>query len=162
MSAPTLSPALLGINAAAVADHIEASIRTAVARLRRRGVVVALSGGIDSSVVGALAARGLGPDRVIGLLLPEAESSPASLRLCRALATAFRIETIVQDITSLLAAAGCYSKRDAAIRSVIPDYGPGYRCKMVLPDIVGHAGYPIYRIVVRSPSGEERRVRLPL
>jgi NAD+ synthase len=162
MTIPTLSRELLEIDAAATASQIETAIRRTVARLRRRGVVVALSGGIDSSVVGALAARALGPNRVIGLLMPEADSSPASLRLGRALATAFNIKTVVEDVTSTLQAAGCYKRRDAAIRTAIPDYGDGDRCKIVLPDVVGQVGYPLYRIVVRAPSGEERRVRLPL
>jgi NAD+ synthase len=162
MTIPTLSRALLEIDAAATAEHIEASIRRTVGSLRRRGVVVALSGGIDSSVVGALAARALGAHRVLGLLMPEADSSPSSLRLGRALATAFNIKTVVEDITDALTAAGCYRRRDEAIRSAIPEYGAGYRCKIVLPDVVSQAGYPLYRLVVRAPSGEERRVRLPL
>src|SRR5262249_55054904 len=123
---------------------------------------VALSGGIDSSVVGALAARALGAERVLGLLMPEADSSPTSLRLGRALATAFNIRTAVEDITSTLTAAGCYERRDAAIRFAGPEYGDGHPSNIVLPDIVGQSVYPLYRIVVRSPSGEERRVRLPL
>jgi NAD+ synthase len=162
MSVPTCSQTLLAIDAAATADQIEASIRRAVLHMRRRGVVVALSGGIDSSVVGALAARALGSHRVLGLLMPEADSSPDSLRLGRALATAFNIYTIVEDITATLTATGCYGRRDAAIRSAIPEYGDGYRCKIVLPDVVSQGGYPLYRIVVRAPSGEERRLRLPL
>jgi NAD+ synthase len=162
MSVPTLSHQLLEIDAGAAAEQIQAWIRREVSRLRRRGVVVALSGGIDSSVVGALAARALGPERVLGLLMPEADSSPSSLRLGRALATAFNIRTVVEDITATLTAAGCYDRRDAAIRSAVPEYGDGFRCKIVLPDIVSQPGYPLYRIVVRAPSGEERRVRLPL
>jgi NAD+ synthase len=94
--------------------------------------------------------------------MPEADSSPSSLRLGRALATAFNIRTVVEDITATLTAAGCYDRRDAAIRSAVPEYGDGFRCKIVLPDIVSQPGYPLYRIVVRAPSGEERRVRLPL
>jgi NAD+ synthase len=162
MSVQTLSRQLLEIDAAVTAEHIEALIRRTVGRLRRRGAVVALSGGIDSAVVGALAARALGPNRVVALLMPEADSSPASLRLGRALGTAFNIRTIVEDITATLTASGCYERRDAAIRSAIPEYGDGYRCKIVLPDLVSQDGYPLYRIVVRAPSGEERRVRLPL
>jgi NAD+ synthase len=157
-----LSRALLEIDAAATAEQIEASIRRTAGQLKRRGVVVALSGGIDSSVVGALAARALGAHRVLGLLMPEADSSPSSLRLGRALATAFNIKTVVEDITTTLTAAGCYRRRDEAIRTAVPEYGAGYRCKIVLPDVVSQAGYPLYRIVVRAPSGEERRVRLPL
>ena len=162
MSVPTLSRTLLAIDAAATAEKIEASIRRTVLQLRRRGVVVALSGGIDSSVVGALAARALGSRRVLGLFMPEADSSPDSLRLGRALATAFNIPTVVEDITGTLTATGCYARRDAAIQSAIPEYHDGYRCKIVLPDIVTQGGYPLYRIVVRAPSGEERCLRLPL
>ena len=162
MSAPVLSRALLHIDAASAAEQIEAAIRTTVGGLRRRGVVVALSGGIDSSVVGALAARALGSSRVLGLLMPESDSSPTSLRLGRALATAFHIKTAVEDITPTLTAAGCYERRDAAIRMAVPEYGDGYRCKIVLPDVVSEDGYPLYRLVVRAPSGEQRTVRLPL
>jgi len=162
MSVPTLSRTLLAIDTAATAEKIEVSIRRTVLQLRRRGVVVALSGGIDSSVVGALAARALGSRRVLGLFMPEADSSPDSLRLGRALATAFNIPTVVEDITGTLTATGCYARRDAAIRSAIPEYHDGYRCKIVLPDIVIQGGYPLYRIVVRAPSGEERCLRLPL
>ena len=162
MSIPTLSRTLLAIDAAVTAAQIEASIRRTVLHMRRRGVVVALSGGIDSSVVGALAARALGSHRVLGLLMPEADSSADSLRLGRALATAFNIHTIVEDITETLTATGCYARRDAAIRSAIPEYRDGYRCKIVLPDVVSQGGYPLYRIVVRAPSGEERCLRLPL
>jgi NAD+ synthase len=162
MSVPALSRALLQIDAAATAQQIEAAIRRAVRRMRRRGLVVALSGGIDSSVVAALAARAVGPRRVVGLLMPEADSSPESLRLGKAVATAFNIRTIVEDITTTLRAAGCYQRRDAAIRLAMPEYADRDRCKIVLPDVVADGGYPLYRLVVHTPAGEERRVRLPL
>ena len=158
----TLSPSVLRIDAAAVAGRIEASIRDDVfRRLRRRGVVVGLSGGVDSSVVAALAAHALGSDRVIGLLMPEADSDSASARLAHAVAEILSIETYVEDITGTLAAIGCYRRRDDAIRSVVAEYADGYRCKIVLPDLITRSGYPIYSIVVRAPSGDERRVRLP-
>jgi NAD+ synthase len=159
----TLSPAVLHIDAAAVAGQIETAIRDAVGeRLRRKGLVVGLSGGIDSSVVGALAARALGPDRVIGLLMPEADSSPESASLATALAETFGIRTHTEDITGILTAAGCYRRRDDAIRSFLPEYGDGDRCKIVLPDVISRPGYSIYSIVIRTPSGDERRMRLPL
>ena len=159
----SFSADVLRIDAADVAAQLEASIRDIVfQRLRRRGIVVGLSGGIDSSVVGALASKALGPGRVIGLMMPETDSSSESLPLARALAKAFGIETVVEDIGGILAAAGCYQRRDDAIRKAIPEYGEGYQCKIVLPDQITQPGYAIYSIVVRSPSGEEQRVRLPL
>ena len=157
------SRSTLDIDAGAVADHIVASLRDIVTnRLRRRGIVVGLSGGIDSSVVGVLAARALGPDRVFGLLMPEAESSPDSARLARMLADTFGIRTAVEDISSMLEAAGCYRRRDDAIRSVAPQYGAGWRCKIVLPDAIATGQYPLFSVVMRPPAGVERRVRLPL
>jgi asparagine synthetase B (glutamine-hydrolysing) len=78
MSVQIFSRQLLEIDAAATAEHIEASIRRTVGQLRRRGVVVALSGGIDSAVVGALAARALGPNRVVALLMPESAPGPGT------------------------------------------------------------------------------------
>jgi NAD+ synthase len=164
MTASTVFSAdALRIDAADLAAQLEASIRDIVLqRLRRRGIVVGLSGGVDSSVVGALASKALGPGRVIGLMMPETDSSSESLPLARALAKAFGIETVVEDIGGILAAAGCYQRRDEAIRKAIPEYGEGYQCKIVLPDQITQPGYAIYSIVVRSPSGEEQRVRLPL
>jgi len=154
---------VLRIDAETVARELETFIReTVFHRLRRKGVVVGLSGGIDSSVVGALAARAVGSDRLVGLLMPEADSSNDSLTLAGDLAAAFGIKTVVEDISSTLAAAGCYRRRDDAIRDAVPEYGEGWRCKIVLPDQITQPGYAIYSIVVRSPTGDERRVRLPL
>jgi NAD+ synthase len=158
-----LSPSVLDIDAAAVAHHVATTLRDQVFhRLRRRGVVVGLSGGIDSSVVAGLAARALGPERVVGLLMPERESSSDSAGLAGEVAAAFSIATVVEDITGVLEAAGCYRRRDAAIRSVLPDYGDGYRSKIVLPDLIGRPGYALYSIVIQTPAGDEMRMRLPL
>jgi NAD+ synthase len=158
-----LSPSVLDIDAAAVAHGIARTMRDQVFhQLRRRGVVVGLSGGIDSSVVAGLAARALGPERVVGLLMPERESSADSARLAGEVAAAFSMSTVVEDITGVLEAAGCYRRRDAAIRSVLPGYGERHRSKIVLPDVIGRPGYALYSIVIQTPAGEELRVRLPL
>ena len=126
-----LSPSVLTLDPAATASRIETSIRGIVrSQLRRRGVVVGLSGGVDSSVVGVLAARALGAENVLGLLMPEADSSPDSERLARMLTAAFHIRSVVEDITGMLTAAGCYRRRDEAIRSVVPEYGAGDRSKI--------------------------------
>jgi NAD+ synthase len=158
-----LSADALKIDAPQTAERIERGIREIVVRqLRRKGVVVGLSGGIDSSVVAYLSARALGRDRVIGVCMPEADSSPDSLRLGRDVATALGIRVFVEDIAGILDAAGCYRRRDEAIRTVVPEYTAGWKSKIVLPDLVGGARYALYSVVVRSPLGEERRVRLRL
>jgi NAD+ synthase len=154
---------VLRIDAEKVASELQAFLReTIFHRLRRKGLVVGLSGGIDSSVVGTLAARALEPNRVLGLMMPEADSSGDSERLAATLAQTLGIRTVREDISDTLSAAGCYRRRDDAIRTAVPEYADGWRCKIVLPDQIRQPGYAIFSIVVRSPSGEERRVRLPL
>src|ERR1700731_1929310 len=163
MATTAFSADVLNIDAAAVSAGIENEIRGIVLqRLNRKGVVVALSGGIDSSVVAALCLQALGTARVLGLMLPEVDSSPDSLRLANLLAQSLGIRTHVEDIAGILTAAGCYQRRDEAIRKVIPQYTEGYQCKIVLPDQVNESAYPIFSIVVQSPQGERTKARLTL
>jgi NAD+ synthase len=151
----------LEIDAPKVAEQIEASIREGLHhKLRRKGVVLGLSGGIDSSVAAALCVRAVGVDRVLGLLMPEAESSPDSLRLGRLMAGSLGIHTIVEDVGPILRACGCYQGRDDAIRKVIPEFREGHKCKIVLPTFLDAPTYPFYSIVARSPAGVETRARL--
>lgn len=151
---------VLKIDPAATAARIEAGIRENVlGNLRRKGAVVAISGGVDSSVVAALCVRALGSERVFGLFLPEKDSSPHSLRLGRLLARLLGIRSCAEDITPVLEAAGCYRRRDDAIRAVIPEYGEGYQCKIVLPQTL-EASYPAYSVVVKSPAGAITKARL--
>jgi NAD+ synthase len=155
------SAEVLKINPADTAQRIEAVIRETVHRdLKRKGVVVALSGGVDSSVVAALCVRAVGSDRVFGLFLPEADSAEDSLRLGRLLADRLNIRAAEEDITPILNAAGCYRRRDEAIRTVVPEYREGYRCKLVLPDLLDGARYTVYSVVVESPQGVQTRARL--
>jgi NAD+ synthase len=154
---------LLKIDAAAVSASIESKIREIVLQqLNRRGVIVAISGGIDSSVVAALCFRALGTARVLGLMLPEADSSPDSLHFANLLAQTLGLRTCVENIGGILTAAGCYLRRDEAIRKVIPEYKEGYRCKIVLPDQLNTSAYPVFSVVVESPTGERTKARLTL
>ena len=142
-------------------ERISAAIRELVFKqLRRKGVVVGLSGGIDSSVVAALSVRALGADRVFGLFMPEADSTDASLQFGQLLANSLGIRTALEEITPILEAAGCYRRRDDAIKSVIPEYQEGYKSKIVLPAILEGSRYPIFSVVVQSPAGVQTKARL--
>uniref|UniRef100_Q07U47 NH(3)-dependent NAD(+) synthetase n=1 Tax=Rhodopseudomonas palustris (strain BisA53) TaxID=316055 RepID=Q07U47_RHOP5 len=152
----------LRIDAEAETARIVEAIRTQVLRrLKRRGAVLGLSGGIDSSVTVALCVRALGPDKVLALLMPEHDSDPDSLRLGRLMAETVGVEAVTEDIAPILAGAGCYQRRDAFIRAVVPEFGPGWGCKVVIANSLG-ASYSITSLVVQSPDGEQRKVRLPL
>ena len=131
-------------------------------RLRCRGLVVAVSGGIDSSVTCALAVRALGPERVFALLMPERHSDSASSRRGLLLADALGTARIVEDIAPALEAIGCYRRYDEAVRRVVPAYGEGWKSKLVLPgDLLDSDRVNISRLVVRAPGGQDEVVRLP-
>ena len=153
--------AVLELNAEAECQRICAAIRATVFdRFRRKGAIVALSGGIDSSTVGALCVRALGPERVHGLSLPERDSSPGTPSLSRGVAEHFGIAISEEVITPVLEAAGCYERRDEAIRQVLPDYGPGWKSKIVLPSVVASDRLRIYSVIAEDPDGERHEARL--
>lgn len=154
---------ILRLDAAAESARIASAIRDALAtQLRRKGLVVGVSGGIDSSVVAALCVRALGNDRVLALIMPERESSPASTDLGHKLAKSLGIRAVVEDITGVLDAAGCYRRRDDAVRLAVPEYTDAHKSKIVLPSVVDASPYALFSVIVQSPTGETRKVRLPL
>jgi NAD+ synthase len=156
-----IARSVLELDAAAEAERIARSLReTVLGRLRRRGAVLGLSGGVDSSVVAALCVRAFGRERVLGLLMPERDSSPDALRLGRLLAQSLGIETLVEDVAPALEALGCYRRQTEAIRSLVPAYGEGWKCKLVLPSIVESERLNVTRLTVQSPQGEVSSVRL--
>jgi NAD+ synthase len=125
-------------------------------------LIVGMSGGVDSSVCAALAVRAIGPKRVLGLFLPERESDPDSLVLARSLAEELGIQSITEDIAPVLLGAGCYRRRNEAIRRVVPEFTDDWGCKLVLPpDRLDSDRINVTYLVVQAPGGEARKVRLP-
>jgi len=150
----TLDWSVLDIDYAAEADRIATRLREVTAReLHKRGLVVAISGGIDSSCSIALAVRALGPERVFALILPERDSSDDSGARARILAGHLGVRVEMVDIAPALAAIGCYAERDAAVRRALPEYGDGWRFKIVIDGgIEGRINR--FRLVAVSPAGE--------
>ena len=161
--AATFSAASLHLDTEAEIERICGWIReTVIKDLRKRGVVLGLSGGIGSSVTAVLCARALGPGKVTGIFMPEHDSDPESLRLGQALAAATGVETVLEDIGPSLADMGCYTRRDGFIRQIVPEFGEGWGCKVVLENALSSRGYNISWLVVAPPSGEQSRHRMPL
>lgn len=157
-----LSRDVLAIDAEAEIERILSGIRDIVLRrLRRRGAVLGLSGGIDSSVVAALCARALGEDNVLGLLMHERESSQETREHSLLAARHLGIPHLEEDITAILEAAGCYRRRDAAIRAVLPEAGDCFRSKIVLPSVVETDLLRVYTVVVETRDGRSLHARLP-
>ena len=153
---------VLELDCEAEATRLGAWLRSTTAQvLHRRGLVVAISGGIDSSVCATLAVRALGAARVCLLILPEHDSDPDSAVRARLLASHLGVEPLTFDIAPTLSAIGCYAERDAAVRSVLPEYGDGWRMKLA---IAGGADGAInrFRLVAQSPDGAMHERELPL
>jgi len=154
---------LLAFDMDAEVDRITAwMVETLRSRLKRRGFVVAMSGGIDSSVCAALAVAALGSERVFGLMMPERDSSPESLQRGTELAEHLGIDYAVEDIADALEAIGCYRWRDEAMARVFPDYESDWRSKIGIAG--GSAGRINHFHLVVQPPGEdtrEARLRLP-
>ncbi len=129
---------------------------------RRKGGVLGLSGGIDSTVVAALAARAFGPGNVLGVLMPETDSSDDTLALSRLAASSAGIDTVLENITPILEGARAYERRDEAFKRVIPEYGPGWKAKLVLPSVVESESFRIFSVVAQAPDGTIIKERLPL
>lgn len=163
-SLPGFDKTALELNAAEETERIVASLRQNVhERLHRQGVVVGISGGIDSSTVLGLCARAFGPERVVGILLPEQDSSSDSVVLAQMVADCFGVSTVTEDITPALQGLGCYRRRDEAIARVFPDYSPGWKSKIVLPgNLLEKETLNIFTLTVISPDGREFSKRLPL
>ena len=153
---------VLSLDLEATAGRLAEELKqVTLSRLRRRGLVVAVSGGIDSACVAALAVRALGKERVHALLLPERDSSPESTAMGEELCARFGMSRTVHDIAPILEATGCYRWRDDAVRSVFPEFRPGMRWKMVLGNDSLVAGrISVFHVVVELPGGETRSVRL--
>ncbi len=130
-------------------------------RFRKRGAVVGVSGGIDSSTTLALCARAFGPERTLGVMMPEKESSRNSLILARELVQKFGCESVVEDITGALVGLGCYQRRDEAIRRVFPEYDPSYKAKITLPaNVLEQDTLNVFSLTIISPEGVEKKKRL--
>ncbi len=141
-------------------DRIAAEIRQQLrTTLRRRGLVVAISGGVDSAVCAALSVEAVGPRRVFGLLLPERDSSPRSLQLGRSLVEQLNIDFETVDIAPTLDAIGCYTWRDEAIRAVFPEYDSDWKSKITITGGT-HGRFNHFRLVVTAPGGEVKENRL--
>jgi NAD+ synthase len=98
-----------------VSLKIEEFIREQVERFRKNGVILGLSGGIDSTVVAFLAVRALGKGRVFGLIMPDKESSPQNIEDARLVARILGIKVKEIDITPILESIGVYRLAPARI-----------------------------------------------
>lgn len=132
--------------------------------LKRKGAVVGISGGIDSSVTLALAVKAFGYERVVGIMLPEKDSSIESKELALKLAAKYGIQTIEEDITAALNGFGCYSRRDEAVKIVFPEYDADhYKMKISLnQEQIRHNLPPLFSLTIVDNTGKSFSKVIPV
>jgi NAD+ synthase len=162
----TFDKHILDLDPATETQHIISLLHHTVGRvMRRRGGVVGISGGIDSSVVLALCVRAFGPRRVAAIIMPEKDSDPDSEKLARQVAHHYGVSPVLENITPILEGFGCYQRRDEAIGRVFPEYdaAAGYKAKIVLPqNLLDEDTFNVFSLTIITPDGDEKNKRLPL
>jgi len=134
---------------------------TLTSRLRKQGAIVGLSGGIDSSLTAALCMKALGPDKVIGLLMPEETSHPDTLRLSQLVGESLKIKTILREITPILTGLNFYEEMISCLRELVPEYSEDWKWKISASDLKEERIFTFFWLVVQSPGGEIIKKRLP-
>jgi NAD+ synthase len=132
-------------------------------RLNRAGGVIGISGGIDSSVSMALAAKALGTENMLGIMLPEKDSSGDSLRFAQILAEKFGVKWIIENITPALEGFQCYERRDTAVKNVLPEYDPAtYKMKIGIRSSGLYTNLPpLFSLTIVDSKGAEQSKRIP-
>lgn len=153
---------VLDLDLESEAKRICTFLQKTVSDLKKKGLVVGVSGGIDSSTCLGLAVRALGKERVLALRMPELDSRSDTQDLSTMLVDALGCPVVTEDLSPILAAAGCYQRRDEAIRTVFPEYNEKYKQKIVVPNLEGGDRITFFSVVIQSPSGETKKARLPL
>jgi NAD+ synthase len=153
---------VLKIDPAQELEKLSTFIMEQVRRVfRRKGIVVGLSGGIDSACMAAIAVHTVGKERVVGLVLPEKESNPVSAEFATKHAENLGIEHRQIDVSRTVDSVLNYSWRDEFVQKLIPEFKPGYKYNITLPtDLLERDSFNFYRLQVQIPDGDLKSVRL--
>jgi len=129
-------------------------------RLHRRGVVVGLSGGVDSSVVCLLAAMAFGPEHCLAISMPEREGESTSVRLARSVASQAGVPFEVVPVGAMLDAAGCEREQEAAIRGVLPAFRLDWQMKLTVTSPLAGEQLRVTTLIAQAPDGGQHHARL--
>jgi NAD+ synthase len=152
---------ILNIDCENEINRICSFIKNQMEEMRRDGIVIGLSGGIDSALAATLCVRAVGAENVFGLILPEKESNPVSAQYARKHAEHLGIKTETVDITSVLDAFGTYQKRDDVIRGIFPEYNSSYKLKITLPtDLLSKDAFNFFTLTIEDSYGNIKTSRL--
>lgn len=156
-----LSPDVFSLDRLAEVARIANFLKQSTRSLNRRGLVIGVSGGIDSAVCAALAVQALGPKRVFGLLMPERDMTDDAHQRGERLCQLLQIPYAVESIEAPCEALGCYGRRDDAIRKIVPEYQDDWKHKITISQAENDT-IAFFNLVTQSPQGELSTSRMPL
>jgi NAD+ synthase len=152
-------------NIESLVNHLsELLIEEIFRKYKRRGAVIGISGGIDSSVTMALAVKAIGAEKVFGVMMPEKDSSPDSENMADKLAKKFGVEAVVENIRPALEGFKCYERRDEAIKRVFPEFNPVTDKSKIGINQTGldQKLPPVFHLTIIHPSGEQKSKVIPV
>lgn len=148
------------MNSAGFADSLKQWLSDEVNRLGKKGALVQLSGGVDSSTVLMLCSQALGPENVIALYLPDSATGPETRSYVDLAAAAAGVEMVVRPIGAAIEAQQPLSEIDDLIRRYEPAYDSatqGYSVN-VAPDLTRRLGALVYQVSIGPRRGRPERV----
>ena len=129
---------------------------------RKRGIVIGISGGIDSAVAAKLCCDAIGKENVLGIILPEKESNPQSQEFATKYCEKLGIKYEIEDVTSILDSSKIYQTREKIVEKYFPDYNQSYEYRLVFSENFDNDGLSIPYLEVNDESKQIHKIKLSL
>ena len=129
---------------------------------RKRGVVIGISGGIDSAVAVKLCCGAVGKENVLGIILPEKESNPQSQEFAKKYCEKLGIKYEIEDITSILDSSEIYQIREKIVKKYFPDYNQSCKYRIVFSENFDSDGLSIPYLEVIHGNNKIHKIKLSL
>lgn len=145
-----------------IALKLRGFIRDQVTGFKKKGVIIGVSGGIDSAVALTLCVQEFGKENVYGLLLPEEESAPSSKTLGAEVCESLGVSYEEVPISPILRSLNIYDQKEQIIKRTCPEYDPDiHKTSLVLPDFLnqGLLNVPYIRLIKDGETAARHRLR---
>ena len=129
---------------------------------RKRGIVIGISGGIDSAVAAKLCCDAIGKENVLGIILPEKESNPQSQEFATKYCEKLGIKYEIEDVTSILDSSKIYQTREKIVEKYFPDYNQSCEYRLVFSENFDNDGLSIPYLEVIDGNEQIHKIKLSL